>query len=56
MTAAREVKQPLMLPKTLRGVQIEIKAERPVTEEEFLEFCAENDHLRIEQDKNGLAS
>lgn len=24
-----------------------------MTEEEFIEFCAENDHLRIEQDKNG---
>jgi len=53
MTAARKLEQPLMLPKTLRGVNIEFKADRPITEEELMEFCAENDHLRIEQDKNG---
>jgi Uma2 family endonuclease len=53
MTAAREVDQPLILPKTLNGVNIEFKTERRMTEAEFMEFCAENDHLRIEQDKNG---
>jgi len=53
MTAAREINQPLILPKTLSGVNIEFKTERRMTESEFMEFCAENDHLRIEQDKNG---
>jgi Uma2 family endonuclease len=53
MTAAREIDQPLILPKTLNGVNIEFKTGRRMTEEEFIEFCAENDHLRIEQDKNG---
>lgn len=53
MTAAREIDQPLILPKTLNGVNFEFKTERRMTEEEFMEFCAENDHLRIEQDKNG---
>lgn len=53
MTAAREIDQPLILPKTLNGVNIEFKTERRMTEAEFMEFCAENDHLRIEQEKNG---
>lgn len=53
MSAARDVDQPLILPKTLSGVNIEFKTGRRMTEEEFVEFCAENDHLRIEQDKNG---
>lgn len=53
MTAAREVVQPLVLPKSIRNANIEFKIDRPMTEEEFIEFCAENDHLRIEQDKNG---
>lgn len=53
MSAARALEHPLILPESLRGVNIEVKADRPITEEEFLEFCAGNDHLRIEQDKNG---
>lgn len=53
MSAAREVVQPLILPKTLNGVNIEFKTGRRMTEAEFMEFCAENDHLRIEQDKTG---
>ncbi|MCE7925405.1 MAG: Uma2 family endonuclease [Haliscomenobacteraceae bacterium CHB4] len=36
---------------TERG--FEIKFERRLTEEELMEFSAENDHLRIEEDKNG---
>lgn len=31
----------------------EIKFERRLTEQELMEFSAENDHLRIEEDKNG---
>lgn len=53
MSAARALEHPLILPESLRGVNIEVKADRPITEEELLEFCAENEHLRIEQDKNG---
>lgn len=53
MSAARALEHPLILPESLRGVNIEVKADRPITEEELLEFCAGNDHLRIEQDKNG---
>lgn len=53
MTAAREVDQSLILPKSLNGVNIEFKPERRMTDAEFMEFCAQNNHLRIEQDKNG---
>lgn len=53
MTSGGIIEQPLVLPKSFRGVNIEFKIDRPMTEEEFMEFCAGNDHLRIEQDKNG---
>ncbi len=53
MTSAREDEQPFILPKSLRGLNFEFKPERRMTEAEFIEFCAENGHLRVEQDKTG---
>ena len=53
MTRAREGVQPIILPKSLYGLNLEIKPERRMTEAELMEFCAENRLLRIEQDKTG---
>ncbi len=53
MTRAREGVQPIILPKSLYGLNFEFKPERRMTEAELMEFCAENRLLRIEQDKTG---
>jgi len=53
MTRAREGVQPIILPKSLYGLNFEFKPERRMTEAELVEFCAENRLLRIEQDKTG---
>jgi Uma2 family endonuclease len=38
---------------TESDLPIRLRFERPMTDEEFLCFCAENDSLRVEQDANG---
>ena len=53
MTRAREASQPLILPKSLNGLNFEFKPERRMTEVEFMEFCIKNRLLRMEQDKTG---
>ena len=44
---------PLFLPQKLRLRTYELKSIPRYTHEDFVEFCAENRDLRIEQDKNG---
>lgn len=44
---------PLYVPIALFGGAFEIKRERPLSEREFREFCANNPEMRVEQDKNG---
>lgn len=42
-----------LLPKKYGPRTYELRMSPPYTEHEFMEFCAENDTLHIEQDKNG---
>ncbi|MCY7330306.1 MAG: Uma2 family endonuclease [Saprospiraceae bacterium] len=44
---------PLFLPQKLRLRTYELKSIPRYTHEDFVEFCAENSGLRLEQDKNG---
>ncbi len=42
-----------VLPRRLRETGFELRPSQRMTDAEFMEFCAENPDMRIEQDKNG---